>query len=121
MHAYVCLANARRATGFSVFASSDFARHGRFLRNFQLFPSFLHGFLELCIFRIDEINTSQLSCIVDLRCLDKHTFAFLFVELLLTYLSIFLATGDLAWMLLAFSSAALRTRYIRLEASHSIW
>ena len=39
-----CLANARRATGFSVFASSDFARHGRFHRNFQLFPSFFSWF-----------------------------------------------------------------------------
>ena len=88
---------------------------------FPIFLSFFNSFLELCIFRIDEINTSQLSCIVDLRFLDKPTFASLFVELLLTYLSIFLATSDLAWMLLAVSSAALRTRYIRPEVYHSIW
>ena len=86
--------------------SFDLARHSCFHRNFQLFPCVLKIVLELFIFRNDELNTSQLSCIVELRFSRQPTFAFLSVELLLTYPSIFLATGDRAWMLLAFSSIA---------------
>ena len=68
------------------------------------------NFCELHIFRINEINASQLSSIVELRFFKKPTAVFLSVEL-----TEFLAISDRASMLLDFLSAVTRTTCIRLE------
>ena len=66
----------------------------------NFFPRVFHGFLELCICRMNEINTF-------------HFF--------LAHFCIFLATGELAWMLFASLSTAPQTMYTLLDVFHSTW
>ena len=86
-------------------------RHSCFHRQLQLFPRVFNGFFELNNIRIDKADAYQPSCVVQLPFFDCPFFAFLFVELLLRSLTTFLATYDLASMLLAILSAAPRTMY----------
>ena len=44
---------------------AQLTRHGRFHRNLQLSPCLLKGFLELSIYRINELDASQVSRIVE--------------------------------------------------------
>ena len=114
--AYVfCLANIRSATSVYVLPSPDLARHCCWHRNFQLSRRILFSFFELRIRWINEVNTAQSSSVVKLGFFDSPLWFFLFFALLLTCLSISLATSNLAWMLFASVSTALRTMYTHLE------
>ena len=87
----------------------------------NFFPRVFDGFFELRIFRINEVNTSQLSCIVEFWLLDCPFFLFSSSRSVpSTSLTIFLATDDLASMLFASLSAAPRTMHTRREVFHSI-
>ena len=74
-------------------------RHGCFHWKFQLFPCVFNGFLERSVIRINRRDASQLSRIVEPRFPRSRLAAFLFVELLLTFRTKFLATDDQAlWL-----------------------
>ena len=60
----------------------NFARHGGFQWQFQIFARAFHGVFELHVAGINVINASQRSSIVELRLFKKPNVAFLFVELL---------------------------------------
>ena len=85
-----CLARIRSSTSLLVLSSPDLAWHGCWHRNFQLFPRVYNGFLELCICRVNEINTSQFSSIINLWFFRLSTLVFLCVELRPTYFPNFL-------------------------------
>ena len=71
IHAYLCLANARGATDLPALSSSGLARHCCWYRNFQLSPRIVNSLLEFPICWINEVNTSQFSCIVKHRLFDS--------------------------------------------------
>ena len=70
MHAYFHFLASRLAQISSHFAFPGLTRHGCFHRHFQLFPRVLDGFFELKISRINKVDASQSSCIVELRFFD---------------------------------------------------
>ena len=109
MHAYLRLGRIRIATSFLVRSSPDLARHCCWHRNFQLSPRIFDSFFELRIHWINEVNTAQSSSVVKLNLpalssfgLSIAHFWFSFVSLLLTCLSISLATSSQAWMSFVF-------------------
>ena len=108
MHAYLVfgLGSIRIATCFLVLSSPDLAIHSCWHRIFQLSSlGVFNGFLELRICWINENNTAQSLSVVKLRSFDGPL-VFRFVALLLTCLSISLATSSQAWMLFTSLSAA---------------
>ena len=107
--------------GFLVLASLDLAKHSCWHQNFQNFPRILHSFFELRICWINEVNLWQPSSIVKFWLFRQHICVSLFVAMLRTYLSVFLATSNRAWMLFASSSIAPQTMYIHPVVFHLIW
>ena len=99
----------QRAAGFTVLFASGSARHCCWQRNFQLSTRIAHNLLELFICWINEVNTTQFSCIVKLRFFDST---------LPTYLSKILATKCLVWRSFVFLSVSLRTMYFHLVVFH---
>ena len=61
----------RSATSFPVRYSLGLARHCCCHRNFQLSTRILHDILDFFIIWINEVNTTQFSCIDELRFLDS--------------------------------------------------
>ena len=87
--------------------ASNCPGHRGFQRNLQLFTRVFHGVIELHVVRIDVIDVSQLSSIVELRHVySPMPFFFLLRGFFLTTLTRPLAMGNRAWMLLELLSVA---------------
>ena len=71
-----CLAILFNATGFPVLITLKFARHCGWHRNFQLSTRIFHDILKSLIIRINEVNTTQYSGIVQLWFLDSPLLLF---------------------------------------------
>ena len=65
-----CLVFSNCATGFPARTMLKFTRHCCWHRNFQLSSSICHFSLEFLIVRVNEVNTTQTSGIVELWFLD---------------------------------------------------
>ena len=74
---------------------------------FQFLASILDGLLEFLVFRVNEINSSQFSCVLQMELLIRTI-------VLLTFSPRVLAKDDLAWMSAVFSSISPRTTKILL-------
>ena len=92
-----CLAILFNATGFPVLLTFKFAKHSGWHRNFQLSTRIIHDSFEFLIIRINEVNTTQISSIVELRFLDSTLLLFLCISTHQTYLSKSQATKCLVW------------------------
>ena len=110
------------AESFLALVPPGFTKHSCFHRHFQLCPRAFcfNGFCQLNIIRINKVDASQLSYIVELRFFDCPCMIFFSLSCLLTSLTIFLDTHDLASILFASLSAATRTLYTRREVFYSI-
>ena len=118
IHAKFRLEIISLATGLPMLAFlACLARHGGSHWCFQFLSSISNGFLELLLLRVNEIDSSLPSSIIEL-------WFFNWSFMLLPQLSIpchsspeFLAMNDLAWMSLAVLSVSPQTTYILLEVS----
>ena len=106
-----CLALLSNATGFPARITLNLARHCSWHRNFQLSTRILHDVLEFFIIRINEVDTTQFSDIVELRFFDSPL-AFLYVSTRETYLSESVATKYLVLRSIVFLSVSPRTMFI---------
>ena len=91
------------------------ARHSRSHRCFQFLASILNGFFEFLVLRVNEINSSWSSGIIEFRFFIGPFFPLLQLGISSQFLYIALAMNDLAWMLPAVLSVSPWTIYIFLE------
>ena len=85
--------------------------HSRSHRCFQFLTSILDGFFQFLILRVNEIDPSQYSCVIQMELFIGP----LLLLLQLPLFSRFLTINDLAWMSAVFSLISSRTTYIFLE------
>ena len=73
-----CLVSSNSAASFpATSAQWSFAKHCCWHRNFQLSTSILHCILKFLVFRINEVNTTLISVMIELWFLDSPLLFFL--------------------------------------------
>ena len=75
----------------------------------------LDGFFEFLVLRVDEIDSSQFSCVFKMELFIRPLLLLLQLGISFPFSPRVLAINDLAWMSAVFSLISPRTTYIRLE------